>query len=362
MPDVVVAGGGIAGLTISLALASRGRRVVVIDEARPGAASIASAGMLAPSIGFAPGIRERAIAARDCYPAFLAALHDVTEITVPLDRRGILELVNQDDAGHAARRASASPGARWLDERALLALEPLLHPGFVGVLHPGDGAVDAGVLMEALTKAVARSAHVRRLHAAVVAVEIGEREAWATTGDGARVGGRHLVIATGAWARQPSGLPRPLPVRPVHGELLRLAGAAPGHVIHGPDGYLIPRGGTVLVGATSAENGFRAAPTDGGRAALLAAAARMLPALAGVPVVAHWAGLRPVTPDGLPILGRDPDRPALVYACGGSRNGILFGPWAAERISEEMAGATSGALDPFRVERFAGRERPEPAG
>ena len=93
VPDLVVLGGGIAGLTASLAAAERGMRVTVIDQVRAGAASRASAGMLAPSIaGLPEWARPMAIAARDVYPRFLATLLDRSDIEVPLDRNGILEL------------------------------------------------------------------------------------------------------------------------------------------------------------------------------------------------------------------------------------------------------------------------------
>jgi Glycine/D-amino acid oxidases (deaminating) len=81
-------------------------------------------------------------------------------------------------------------------------------------------------------------------------------------------------------------------------------------------------------------------------------ATRAVPALREATVVAHWAGLRPMTPDGLPILGADPDHPQLLYACGYSRNGILLAPWAAERLAELLVGERPhAALERFTIER-----------
>src|SRR5688572_29023642 len=92
-PDLVVLGGGIAGLTSALAAAAKGMRVTVIDQPRSGAASRASAGMLAPSIAGLPDeARPIALEARDFYPRFLEALRDRTDVDVALDRSGILEL------------------------------------------------------------------------------------------------------------------------------------------------------------------------------------------------------------------------------------------------------------------------------
>jgi glycine oxidase len=139
----------------------------------------------------------------------------------------------------------------------------------------------------------------------------------------------------------------------VRGQLVRLEGLPIRHVTHSPEGYLIPRGGTLLVGATSEDAGYRSSTTPSGLAALRAIATRAVPVLSHAPVVEHWAGLRPITPDGLPILGADPTVPALFYACGFSRNGILLGPWAAEQLAPVLAGgAPPASLTAFRVDRF----------
>jgi glycine oxidase len=125
------------------------------------------------------------------------------------------------------------------------------------------------------------------------------------------------------------------------------------HVTHTPDGYLVPRAGGLIVGATNEETGFECAVTPRGLAALRAIATRAIPVLGHAPVVDHWAGLRPVTSDGLPILGKDPTLPALFYACGYSRNGILLAPWAAEQLAPVLAGGVAPAsLDAFSVSRF----------
>jgi glycine oxidase len=79
-----------------------------------------------------------------------------------------------------------------------------------------------------------------------------------------------------------------------------------------------------------------------------------VPVLGHAPLAEHWSGLRPITPDGLPILGANPTVPALCYACGYSRNGILFAPWAADRLAAVLTGGPpAAALAPFRVDRFS---------
>ena len=357
--DLLVLGGGIAGCTTALAAADRGLTVVIIDTPRPGAASRAAAGMLAPSVEhLPPEMLSQAVAARDFYPAYLAALRDRSGLDVALDRRGIIELLGTEDAEE--RQASSPPGAEFLDHRALSELEPAFvgHPA--ALLHPHDGAVDNVTLMDALERCVAEASGIQRVSAEILSIDAQQRSALTRTRG--RFFASHLVLATGAWVGSMPGLPRPLPVRPVRGQLLRVGGGARvRHVTYGAGGYLVPRGDTVLVGATSEEAGFENETSLGGLATLRNIAARAIPDLGNSLVVDHWAGLRPMSLDTHPILGTDPDVPTLIYACGYSRNGILFAPWAASQLAALTAGEAAPALDPFSIARSAlraPRERP----
>ena len=349
--DLLILGGGIAGLTTALAASERQLSVILIDSPRPGAASRAAAGMLAPSAEKVPQeLRDAALAARDYYPAFLDALRARTGIEVPLDRNGILELAPEGESDRL--RESAPDGSRWLDEGALRELEPALdgHPG--ALLHPVDGAVDNVVLMDALERAVDGVPTIKRVAAEILSVDSDQPSALTRTRG--RFFGTRLVLAAGAWAGGIPGLPRPIPVRPVRGELLRLAQCPVHHVTYGGGGYLVPRSGNVtLVGATSEEAGFENETSLAGLATLRHIAARAVPSLGASVVVDHWAGLRPMSLDGHPILGTDPESPALVYACGYSRNGILFAPWAAARLADLIVGDVVDDLEPFRVDRPA---------
>jgi glycine oxidase len=353
VPDLVVAGGGIVGLTAALAAARRGLRVTLIDQPRPGAASRSAAGLLAPSIGDSPPpVRDAMIAARDFYPEFLDQLLARTEIAVPLDREGLLEVASSP-AALDTMLTRAPAGAQRLDPHALAALEPALaeHPG--AVFHPHDGAVDNVTLMGALDVAVARQARIARMTDEVASFDAkGNLPAFRSRG-GTRYAGHRLLVANGVWAGSLPGLPRPLPVRPVRGQLLRLEGRPVRHVTHVAGGYLVPRGNSLVVGATSEEVGLDASTTQRGLKDLRAVATRAIPVLAHAPVLEHWAGLRPMASDGLPILGNDPGVAALYYACGFSRNGILLAPWAAEQLLPVLMGGTLPAIaTPFSVARL----------
>jgi len=122
--------------------------------------------------------------------------------------------------------------------------------------------------------------------------------------------------------------------------------------------YVIPRGhrqgGLVWVGATSEEAGFTRGTTPEGKAALRHAAAQAVPALAHAPEVESWDGFRPMTPDGLPVIGPDPDLPGLIHATGHFRNGILLTPVTAELIVRCVDGTEDPRLSPFSPDRFSG--------
>jgi glycine oxidase len=245
-------------------------------------------------------------------------------------------------------------GAERLDARALADIEPAL-AGFAGaLLYPHDGAVDNVRLMDALERAVELEPRIARVTGQVVALELGPSGGALVLTDGTRQAGGRVVLAGGAWASDLPGLPRAIPVFPVRGQLLRLDARPVHHVTYSAGGYLVPRASSLLVGATSEEAGFVNATTREGLDTLRAIATRTIPSLGGANVVEHWAGLRPMTPDTLPILGPDPDQPALVYACGFSRNGILLAPWAGEVLAELIVGkAGLASLEPFAIGRFA---------
>ena len=341
------------GLTAALAAARRGLRVSLVDQPRPGAASRAAAGILAPSIGDAPpALREAMFAAREFYPEFLAQLLARTEIGVPLDPDGIIQLASTGEEREAL--FGGAPGdAERLDAQALAALEPALADHAGALLHPRQGAVDNITLMRALDVAVARQARIARSTDEVASFDTrGNLPAFLGRG-GSRYSGRRLLVANGAWAGSLPGLPRPLPVRPVRGQLMRLEGRPIRHVTFGAGGYLVPRGNSLVVGATSEEAGLDASTTPRGLKDLRAIATRAIPVLAHAPVLEHWAGLRPMAADGFPILGADPSVPAICYACGFSRNGILLAPWIAEQLLPVlMGGPLPEALRPFSIERL----------
>src|SRR5215210_962302 len=158
--EVTVVGGGVIGLTTAIALAERGVSVTLIGEHRSGEASPAAAGMLAPSVERAYGpAHDFGVAARDRYPSYIEFLADRTGVTVPLNRRGILQ-VALSEKGIKGLRKTAFETAVWLDSKELRDLEPALSHALGAMLNPHDGAVDNVALLHALERLASTSEHI----------------------------------------------------------------------------------------------------------------------------------------------------------------------------------------------------------
>lgn len=355
--DVVIVGGGLVGLASAAALSARGARVVLVTESHRGEASRAAAGMLAPGIERADGAAHRfAIAARDLYPSYLDALAELTGLHVSLNREGVLELL-RDPQTAEARRAALN-GGEWLSPEALRRLEPGIGPAAGAVLYEYDGAVDNVALVEALRALVRASAAVTVVEERAVAVRLDTPRPAVRLASGREIEAGQVVLAAGAWTPSLAGLPRPVPVEPVRGQIVAVAAAPIRHVTYGPRGYVVPRSDSLsVVGSTMEHVGFEVGTTPEAVSKLESAAAEIAPGFAGARIVDRWSGIRPVTPDFLPILGRDPDYPALIYACGHSRNGILLGPLTGECVAALATGERPELdIEPFSIARFAGKQ------
>ena len=363
--DALIIGGGLIGLAVAAALERRGITAIVLDDARDGLASPAAGGMLAPGVDRpdTPG-HAAATAARALYPEYLAWLRARTGIAVPLNTNGILQVAVTPAGVRGLTRAMPTT-ASWLDAATLGALEPALAGALGAVHHPHDGAVDNVILLEALRTFCSAGASVRIERATVNSVALRPGGVTVRTAAARTFLGRHLVLAAGAWANTIAGLPRHVPVTPLRGQMLAFPPVKLRHVLFGPRGYIIPREygdagspspllGETLVGATSEDVGFDWGTTAAGAAKLRTAAIEIIPALGALTPRRQWAGLRPMTPDLLPIIGPDAHVPSLLYACGHSRNGVLFAPLTGDIVGALVAGERPPVdITPFSVTRFA---------
>jgi glycine oxidase len=221
------------------------------------------------------------------------------------------------------------------------------------VFRPTDGAVDNVRLLSALRSAVAASPRVTLVNDFVSGLALSRDGVRAHTRGGRDVASKRAVLAAGAWSPRLSGLPRPLPVRPLKGQMLALGASPLERPMMDDAVYLVPRGGETLVGATVEEAGFDITVSPDAVAALRASAVALCPELASAQITRSWAGIRPASPDMLPILGADAEWPSLIYACGHSKNGVLLAPATARAIAALCRDETPPAdIGPFSVSRF----------
>ncbi|MFQ5890415.1 MAG: glycine oxidase ThiO [Gemmatimonadota bacterium] len=346
-PEAVVLGAGIAGCCVALALRALGVSVALVERNGPGGrATRASAGMLAAQYESAAGtpLFRLAVEGRLRYPAFVERLESLSGRRVGWRVRGML-VANADPAmsaeadAAAVRQREAGLRAETLPGEEAARLQPGLQTGVDSWLWlPDEAQVDARELAEALGEAVARAGV--RVAAGCEAAGIAERSGrvrGVVLSDGTRFEARRVVVACGAWSGSLDGLPRPLPVRPIRGQVLRLPSPEPpvrrlvaDHRGH----YLVPcADGTLLAGSTMEDAGFDATTSEEGVAAILEAVAALFPAVRGARPLEEWAGLRPMAEDDLPVLGPDPEMEGLLYATGYGRNGILVAPLAGEAVA-----------------------------
>lgn len=376
--DAVFVGGGVIGLSCAWRAARGGARVAVLDRAEPpaGATNVA-AGMLAPvgELSFGePQLLEMTLAAARLYPGFVAEVEaaageagEGAAADACYERQGALHVaLDRDEAAQLRRvhdlQRSLELEAEWLPPRRCRDLEPGLTPSFHGgVFAAGEASVDPRALSRALLAALAAAgAEVRTGCEVVGGVLQGERLAGVRVAGGEELRADAVVLASGAWSGATEWLPeaaRP-PVRPVKGEVLELRTrdreAPPaGRILASERVYLVPRpDGRLVVGATVQERGFDTAVSAGGALELLREAYRVLPDVAEMDLLGAIAGLRPGTPDNLPLVGRGAID-GLLLATGHFRNGILLAPLTADAIAAALAGApVPDAIRPADPSRF----------
>ncbi len=344
----MVVGGGVIGAACARAAALRGLRVGLCE---PGpdraAASPASAGMLAAQIEPADDtFRGLGVRGRDLYEGLAPTLRETTGLDIGFWRAGIASVAFDDTAAEGLRDVVAQQrqaGLRcdWLEADDVAERFPGAAPGSCGALYaPEDGTVDPVALTRALL------ADARRLGVTVVTERVvriatsakGQRVTGVALADGT-IRAEHVVIAAGAWSPGIGGLPRPLRVEPVRGQMAAAPWpqGMPPAILYADHSYVLARAGEAWMGSTMEHVGFDARVTDAGIAQIVSGAARLLPTLAAARPTRTWAGLRPVTPDGRPIVGADPEIRGLWYATGHGRNGILLAALTGDIIADLLA-------------------------
>jgi glycine oxidase len=363
--DVAIIGGGVIGSSIAFELASEKLRVVVLDRQQIGQeASWAAAGMLSPAPASwrdNPLVRLGRESLR-LYSTFSAAIEETAGRSIGYECEGALELFfgpgGEEDrnrrirecqqGGIAAEAVSMETALGWESEMGQTA--------HAAAWLPEEARVEPRLLMDALVVAARHRGVEFREHCPVTGIVTDRDRCHGVLADRGRILAGHVVLAAGCFSSQIQCLAHYAPTRPVRGQMvaLRLDRLRFRRVLRSENGYLVPRRcGQIVAGSTSEEAGFAKRVTGQGVRRILENAFELVPSLECAEIVETWSGLRPGTPDDLPILGPTP-LGGLLIATGHYRNGILLAAVTAKLVREWVTrGRTFFDTEPFSPLRFA---------
>lgn len=348
-------------------MATHGLSVTVVEPGPlRGAATDTSAGMLAPLVEASEDDTTLAlkVRGRDHTSALVPELEDESGIDIGYWSEGIFHLAFTEEEATELRHRVAWQrqqgfASEWLSPEELRQLTPGVADDVIGAsVAPEDGALDPGGLRRALLASAGaagarlrsgeRATHIEVSNGRVVAVRTNRAPK-----RGIKCGA--VVLAAGCWSGRVRGLPRPISVEPVRGQMVSVPWPTnePPAVVYGAGTYTVYRHGSALVGATIEHVGFSTATTKAAVDGLMDSVRRVYPALRNTPAAHKWAGLRPMTPDGNPIVGPDPEIPNLFYATGHGRAGITLGSLTGEIVRELVLGhELEYDLTPLDPQRF----------
>ncbi len=363
-----IIGGGVAGLAIGWRLAASGCAVDIFERGLAGrATSWAAAGMLAATAETGKDDDDHARLAHAglrAWPDFAAELETIYGESIGYRRCGaLLVATSESHAAHlketAAALAARGEKAFFLKPEEARTREPLLASDIKSALYaPDDAQIDNRALGRALTSAFVQAGGILREHCGVDGLDLRGGSVRGVLANGVIFPADKVIVAAGAWSSLVAGEGVLPPVRPAKGQMTALApegdARMPNALIWGEETiYLVPRGETLLVGATVEDSGFETSVSRETRDLLVARAVRLIPSLASWRIAESWAGLRPRTPDDAPVLGATPVS-GLYVASGQYRNGILFAPVMADLMRRLMLDQDPGPLlGTFDTARFA---------
>ena len=370
--DVVIIGGGVVGCSIAYQLAKQGVQCTVLERSRfGGGASGAAAGVISPLWHVDPAVEPMwrlGMRSLELFPPLAAEL-SAAGIDPEFRQTGVLKLAFTEDQVDDLRRnlvwqSELGLDVAWLDPAQVAQREPEVRPAVLGgVFSPREGYVRGQRLVDSLVHAAGRLG--AQFHQGTEVLGL-RRRGRRVTGVDTPAGGidaGQVVLAAGPWSGIPARwLPEAkdpdspaIPVRPVKGEriLLRKPGFLPRSPVRNFEGYVVPRlDGTVLVAATREEGRFDELVTAGGVSQLIAAATLSFPSLADAEFISGRAGVRPATPDGMPVLGPMPEIEGFSIAAGHDAVGVMLSPGTAELMAQYLLDGNAAPLEPFSLSRF----------
>lgn len=345
--DAIIVGGGIIGLSLSISLRKHGLKVLVVERSEPGReASHAAAGMLA---GSGPEIPAKLTAIAEesarMYPEFVHELEDESGLKVDLREHGTI-LISTD--------GTFPVSAEKLSRDKLRTLEPALAPESLRfpAAYLAERSVDPRALVAATIKAAKHRGVDISSGAEVKSIELEQNRIAGIKTDKTSYSAPIVVNCAGAWAGCIG--PQRFPVKPIKGQMLALVNVpAIKHVVRSDKVYLVPRSdGRLVVGSTLEDAGFNKQTDVDTIQRLFDAAADLVPELSAAKRHDDWAGLRPGTPDELPILG-EAGIDGYFVASGHYRDGILLAPITAHIMTRLiLRERVVHDLQPFSPARF----------
>ena len=347
--DVIIVGGGVIGVSIALELAAQKLGVVVLDRQQPGReASWAAAGMLSPgpdspdALPLVPLAKE----SMRLYPEFIASVEELSGKTTAFARKGVIEVFTAPHgeserdkmvAEYLALGLAIEPVAADVARKAEPALEPAVR---AAAWLPQEATLDPRMLMDALLAAAGVRGVEVHADSPVDSIMLDGNHCTGVVTRGTNISAKCVVVAAGCFSGAIDWLGRYAPARPIRGQLLALESknVQLGRTLRSCKAYLVPRpNGRIIAGSTLEDAGFEKHVTPAGVRKILDGVLELAPAFANAQLVDAWAGLRPGTPDHLPILGPTDIR-GLYIATGHYRNGILLAPATAKLLSRWILG------------------------
>ncbi|MGH8493753.1 MAG: glycine oxidase ThiO [Moraxellaceae bacterium] len=357
---VAIIGAGVMGLMTARELVRAGCEVLLLERGIAGQeASWAGGGIVSPLYPwrYSAPVTALASAAQYIYPQLAEELRQETGIDPEFIRSGLL-MLDANDARDA--EAWAAMNQHQLQRWAAADLQVRM-PGLDKCWHEGLWMpAIANIRNPRLLKSLRRSLELQgvMLHEQVQVTGWQRANAHVTAAiaaDGRAFAADAFVICSGAWSKEifAQASSTTLAVRPVRGQMLlyKLAPGALPCIVMAEGRYVIPRAdGHILCGSTLEEVGFDKSTTEEARASLMASALRLWPALSGQQPVAHWAGLRPGAPNGIPFIGRVPEQENLWVNAGQFRNGLVLAPASARLLADQLLGrATQLDARPYQL-------------
>lgn len=324
----LIVGAGAVGLATAQALLQQGMSVTVLERGAVGQeSSWAGGGILSPLCpwDYPEVVTQLTSRGAALFGAWAGGLYRETGIDPEYQTSGMLVLPPFD--APAARRWCAVHGVRFAEMEGGLLLPEVAQARNPRLLQAQRARVEqlGGQIVEycAVHQIMAGRDMVQKV----------------VTSRGEYSADRYIVTA-GAWSKQVMGEHAlHCDIKPVRGQMLLFKFDMPplAHIVLQKDIYLIPRrDGHLLVGSTLEDVGFDKGTTEGAREMLLQRACMLLPALRDMPLVKHWAGLRPASPDNIPTIGRHPHLENLYANSGHFRYGVTMAPASVEVLLNDI--------------------------